>query len=491
MPNLISSASRVGLAAVEVFYGGQQLYPAPMIDFSRQITRNSVDAALSQTDTYNLKGMYFNISSGLFYHVVVSGMNTLKQIFSQDGLEFQVRAGAGNIALPSGTLIVSGVYPFVSRIGIPTRDDQFIRFDYEVELTSKISVSGASGITSQSSDSWQCDEDADNGSTKLTHKVSAVGVNTNLSGVSNALTNAQVYVYSKLGTGNLPSNLPAFCSPPSGMGTWTLYEFIRSRSESFDSQAGSYEAGEVFVLISGVLPFTHTRTFEWTRDSNGIINVVLQGTIQGGGRTDGTNTKYNAFNLAQSGWLNTVLPGLINDASGVYLAYGGSGILAVGNPTSRNITENRFLGTISYSYTMTDDPVKNLPSGIVEQSLSIKRTEPIELVVRHVIPNRRLGSLVQRIGTPTDGSISITATAKAYSTGNPIVDTQTAMTYLQNLINQHRPNPADYISLELVSVEPEYDKLQLSASLSVVWSFSKDLVSANLPYSDILVPLVI
>lgn len=487
MADLISTASRFGYPSVELYYGGNRLYPAPLIDFARNITRNSVDVALSQEDTYTLKGLYYNPVSG-YYQTVVTNMNVLKSIFSQDGQELVIRAGGGNPTLPSGTLIVSGIYPIVTRIAIPDRIDQFQRFDYEVELLSKTAVSGVSGVVNQSTDSWQVDEEVETGATKLTHRVSAVGVNTSTSGSpSNALTNARSFVASKVGTGNIPSGLPIFCSPPSGFGTnYRIYEFTRSRSESFDNETGSYEISEVFLLVSGTLPYSNNRTFEWSRDKDGIITVSIQGTVQGYGRTDGTKTAYNGFYQAQSGFLNNIYPSLGTDGSGIYTSYGGSGTLAVNNPQSYSLTENRFLGTIGYSISWTDDPAQNLPSGIAEQSLSIRRTEPVELVVSHTIPFRRLGNILQKIGTGTVGTIQISVNIKAISTGNAVADTNTAIAYAQDLINQNRPNPSDYVTLKLLPIEQDADKFNLSINATATWEFTTDLASVNTPEADIL-----
>lgn len=484
MPDLISRLSPFASPTVEVYYGGQYLYPAPLIDYSKSFVRNAVDETLSVEETYTLHGIFLN-SSG-FYHQTVNGMNDLKSIFGQDRLEFEIRAGSNNVALPSGTKIVSGLYPVVQRINTPERNDQWGRFDYEIELLIKSATSGVSGVVSSAQNNWEVSEQAEDGSTRLTHRVSAVGINTATSGAaSNALTNAKNYVVGLIGTGTL-STLPAFCSPPSGFGSnYRIYELTRSRSESFSTSDGTYEVSEVFILVSGILPYTHSRTFDWNRNKDGIVDITINGTIQGAGRTDGTTSQYNAFYFAQSGYLNTVYPALGTDASGIYSSYGGSGTLNVNNPTTRNVTENRYLGTVSYSITYTDNPADNLPSGIAEQSLTIRRDDPITLIASHIIPQRRLGNILQNIGTPTEGRITITARIKAINTGDNIADTNTALSYAQDLINQNRPNPNDFITLRLESVSVEPDKLNLSVDASVVYIFTIDLAQVPQPDSDI------
>lgn len=484
MPNLISRLSPFASPTVEIYYGGQYLYPAPLIDYSKSFVRNAVDETLSIEETYTLRGIFLN-SSG-FYHQSIQGMNDLRSIFGQDRLEFEIRAGSNNVALPSGTKIVSGLYPIITRVGIPEREDQWGRFDYEVELLIKSAASGVSGVVSSSQNSWDASEQAEDGSTRLTHRISAVGINTATSGAaSNALTNAKNYVVGLIGTGTL-GTLPAFCSPPSGFSTnYRIYELTRSRAESFSTSDGTYEVTEVFILISGTLPYTNNRTFDWSKDKDGVVTITINGTLQGAGRTDGTATQYTAFYLAQSGYLNSIYPALPSDASGIYTSYGGSGTLNVNNPTARNITENRFLGTVSYSITYSDNPADNLPSGIAEQSLTIRRDDPITLFASHIIPQRRLGNILQNIGTPTEGRITISARIKATTTGDNIADTNTAISYAQDLINQNRPNPNDFITLRLESVSIEPDKLNLSVDATVTYVFTIDLAQVPQPDSDI------
>jgi len=490
MSNLISTPSPFGSPAVEFYYGGQRLYPAPFIDYSKNINRNDVDIAISTEEVYTLNGVYLDLPSGA-YSDVVTGMTNLKSIFSQDGLEIQIKAGASNTKLPSGTLIVSGIYPFIRSIGIP-QGNQYHRFDYTVELVSKTSVSGVSGITSNSSDSWEFVEEPESASAKLTHRVSAVGINTSASGAaSNALINAKNFVHSKLGSGNLPSGFPLFVVPGNVLDVpYRIYELNRSRSESFDTQNGSYDVTEEFIVTSGTTPYTHGRNADFSKDSDGIITVSIQGNVQGAGRTDGLNNPYNGFYFAQSGYNTSIKPNIASYASDVYSLYGGSGTLATNNPISYNISENRYLGTLTYSIEYSDDPAINTPSGIVEQSLEISRKDAVRVYASHAIPHRRLGNILQDIATTSEGSITITATAKALNTGDEVYDTNVAITHVQTLINSVRPNTADFITLRLDEngVSFENNRLERTASATVTWIFTLDLISVQAPDADIVIP---
>lgn len=487
MANVISVPSRFGTPQWELYYGGQRLYPAPLIAFSRSFNRNDSDEALSYEDKWTLNGLYLNQPSGC-YEDVVQNQTNIKNIFSQDGLELTIRAGAANQNLPSGTLITSGVYPYVDSLELPEANDQFYRFNYEVVLIAKAAASGVSGVVDSSQDTWSYEEVADSATTRVSHTINAVGLNTAVSGnPSNALSNAKGFVDSRLGSANAPSGFPSYVVPGDVDGVASnIFEFQRSRTESVDLETGSYEVTEVFVYVSGILPYADARTYQYDRDSDGIVNVSVQGTIQGYPRSDGTADPYAAFYNAQSGYLNSIEPDLGADATSVYGTYGGSGTLAISNPQSISLTENRFLGTLSWAITYTDDPAEVLPSGIVEQTLNIQRKDGVRLMVSHVIPQRRLGNILQDINTSVPGTYAISASAKAENTGDTVADVNRAIAHCQDLVNQNRPNPAEFINIRLIDVTQDSSKIELTASVSVSYEFVIDLAQVNSPDADII-----
>lgn len=415
-------------------------------------------------------------------------MGTLKTIFSQDNLELIIQAGSANPTLPSGTKIVSGIYPYIDSIGIPQDTDHFRKFDYEVVLKARTAASGVSGVVQSSQDTWTYQENTDNATTTVNHSVSAVGINTATSGVSsNAISNARAFVLSRIGASKAPSGFPLYVVPGDVSGVQSvLYEFQRSRSETIDIEGGSYQVDETFVYASGTKPYSDARTYTYDKDGEGITTITVQGTVQGYPRSDGTSDRYAAFYNAQSGFLNSIRPSIGTDASGVYLSYGASGLLSITNPQQTSISENRFNGTLTYSYQFTDNPKEVLPSGIIEQSLTVNRKDAIRLMVSHVIPHRRLGNVLQDIATPTEGSITIDASAKASNTGDTIADVNRAISHVQDLINQNRPNTADFITLRLIDVNQTHDKLSLSAQATISWAFTIDLAQVNSPDSDII-----
>lgn len=483
MANLISSPSRFGGAAVEVYYGGQRLYPAPMIDFSRSFSRNDSNVALSTEDTYTLKGLFLTTDNP-GYDVVVSGMEDLKTIFAADNLELVIKAGSNAENLPSGSLIASGIFPYVDSIRIPDRTDQFQRFDYEVSLVAVAAASGVSGLVSSSSNSWQFAEEAEGGVTKVTHNISAVGI---ASGTTTALENAKSFVDSLTGAAALPAGYPSFVIPGDVDGdTATLFEYQRSRSENVDTEAGSYDLTEVFVYVSGVKPYSYTRAYNWEKTTDGIVNVTIAGSVQGYPRSDGTNHEGSAFYNAQSGYFNDVYPSIPVEAQALYDSYGSSGTLNLGKTQAYSIGENRYLGTLTYSLSYTDDPGENLPSGIIEQTVSVQRNEAVSMRQGHTIPQRRLGALFQDIGTPTVGTISIQATAKAENTNDADADINRAIAHIQDLINANRPNPAEFIQIYITTQDQTHDPLQLTASANVAYQYTVDLATVPSANADIV-----
>jgi len=487
MANLISSVSPFGSPYWEVLYGGQKLYPAPLIDFSRAINRNENKVALSQEDTWVLHGVYINSPSGC-YADVVNNMATLKTIFASDGLELIIQAGSANPTYASGTQVVSGIYPYIESISIPQDNDHFRKFDYEVTLKARTAATGTSGVVQSSQDSWTFQENVDNATTNVTHNVSAVGINTAVSGASsNAISNARAFVLSRLGTAHVPSGFPLYVVPGDVSGVSSvLYEFQRSRTETIDVEAGSYQVDEIFSYASGTKPYADARTYTYDRDGEGITTIGVAGTVQGFPRSDGTTDRYAAFYNAQSGFLNTIRGAIGADASGVYTAYGASGTLSISNPQQISISENRFNGTLTYTYQFTDNPKENLPSGIVEQTININRKDAVRLYVSHVIPHRRLGNMLQDIATPTEGSITIDVMAKSANTGDVVGDVNRAIAHVQDLINQNRPASADFITLRLVDVSQSHDRLLLTAQANVSYAFTVDLATVNSADSDIL-----
>ena len=104
----------------------------------------------------------------------------------------------------------------------------------------------------------------------------------------------------------------------------------------------------------------------------------------------------------------------------------------------------------------------------------------------HTIPQRRLGALFQDIGTPTVGTISIQATAKAENTNDADADINRAIAHIQDLINANRPNPAEFIQIYITTQDQTHDPLQLTASANVAYQYTVDLATVPSANADIV-----
>lgn len=495
--NVLSEVQNPPQSAVEVYYNNCRLVPAPTIDWT---VESQFDDSGNRTTNINklvLTGTILIVPSGS-YERMYEKQQELFSAFSVDNRDFVILAGDGNRTLPQGTIISSGLRPKVNSINVPA-DVQFQRIDYTVELEDLVAVSGVSGVTSSLSDQWSFTENSDSCTVNVTHQVSAEGPE----GESDKFEQALRAVQARLGIDKLPLTLPYFVEPnasglfnithPSNPAGGPIFEVSVQREEVADVVNGTYSVTEVFAIVSGV-PFYFTqRTESFEENENGIATVTLAGTVQGLGRT--ITPLYGVggvgFDRACSGFINCVKPQLPWDASGVYVKYkvgsAGSG-LAIFNPTSYSITQNRCKGTVDFSVAYTDDPTANLPSGIVSRTCSVSVVEAIRVYASHPIPFRRLGNIVQDIKTTQEGSISIQCQAQAKNTGNTTNDTNRAIQFVQDEINRLKnihAVPADFITLRISNLTEQFSDTDLTSQATLDFIFTSDLNDAPNVNSDI------
>lgn len=477
--------------AVEVYYNGCRLLPAPLIDWVVEPQFDDSGNRTSNINRLTLTGTVLVVPSGSYEQMYVK-QEALRTAFSEDEKDFLILAGAGNKTLPSGSVICSGLRPKVTSLTVPA-DTQFQRIDYTVELEDQVTVSGVSGVTSSLSDQWSFSENPDNCTVTVTHNVNAEGPD----GESDKFEQALRAVQARLGIDKLPLTLPYFVQPnasglfgithPSNPAGGPIFEVSVQREEVADIANGSYQVTEVFTIVSGV-PFYYTqRTESFEEDQQGVATVTLAGTVQGLGRTLAASEPEGGpgFARACSGFINHVKPQLRWDASGVYVKYkegsAGSG-LALFNPTSYSLTQNKCRGTVDFSISFTDDPTANLPSGIVSRTCSVAVVEGIRLQVGHAIPFRRLGNIIQDIKTTTEGSISIQCQAQAKNTGNTTNDTNRAIQFVQDEINRLKAthaNPANFVTLRITNLNQQFSDTELTSTVTLDLGFTVDL--ANVP----------
>lgn len=485
--------------AVEVFYGPHKLVPAPLIDFNVEPQFDDTGNRTSNTTRLTLTGSVLILPSGSYEQMYVKQEWLRDTVFGTDELDFTIRAGDRNKTLPSGAVICSGLQPRVTNVNI-SPDIHVSRFDYTIELEDTTAASGVSGVTSSLSNQWSFSEDQNSCTLQVTHSVSATGPD----GESDKFLQAVRAVKPLLGISNLPLDIPCFAQPnfsglfnathPANPAGGPVFEVSTQREEVADVANGTYSVTEVFVIVSGV-PFYFTQKNEqYNEDQAGIVTVTIQGTVQGLGRTLDPSFGAEggaAFDRACSGFVNHVKPSLPSEASGVYskykLALHPSG-LNVNEPTSFSITQNRCAGTIDFTISYTDDPANDLPSGLIQKSCSINRTDGIRLYASHPIPFRRLGNLIQDIKTTTEGQVSIQCQAQAKNTGDETSDLNRAINFLQDELNRLRKihaDAADFVTLRVESLNQTQDPISRTASATIVYAFTVDLNAVQGATSDI------
>lgn len=489
--NTLSEVSNAPLAAIEVFYNGCKLTPAPLIDWTVDSEFNDLGVRTSDVNKLTLTGTILVIPSGS-YEKMYEKQEELRTAFSVDEKDFVILAGPANKTLAEGTIICSGLKPKITSLTIPA-DNQFQRIDYTIELEDRVAVSGVSGVTSSLSDQWTFQENQEACTVEITHQVNAEGID----GETDKFEQALRAVKARLGIDKLPLAIPCFVEPnasglfgfshPSVVGGGPIFEVSVQRQEVADIVNGTYQATEVFTIVSGVPFFFTQRTESFEEDANGIATVTLAGTVQGLGRTlsAGEPDGGPGFARACSGFVHEIRPQLKWDASGVYEKYkegsAGSG-LALFNPTSFSITQSKCRGTVDFSTTFTDDPSANLPSGITGRSCTVNTTEGIRLFASHAIPQRRLGNIIQDIKTTTEGTISIQCQVQSRNSGDSVIDTNRAIQFVESELNRLKAlhaNPADFITLRITNLNQQFSDTDLNSTATLDYAFTIDL--ANVP----------
>ena len=474
-----SSLPGLSPSFIQVSYGGSILTPSPLLAHSVEIIRDEAGNREVIKTTRTLTGQILTLDQG--YHFVRQKQRELELAFGEDNLEFKIHATADHPCLVDGTPIESGIYPNVLSIDIQ-EDTQFNRLDYTIVLEDNTAPVGISGIVQNLSNTWQYTENQDQCLIDITHSVNAQGLNTSTSGLpSNALDNAKRRVNSLLGLQHAPDGFPSNVQPGSGSDV-RFYEITTSREETVDLENATYSVGETFKLVSGLLPFVDDRTAQLQIDDAEITTITLQGTVRGMGRTnDGAEAGSSrsrggtGFINAQSGFNVLVRPEWTSDALAVYDRFGGSGALIIGSPTSVSITQTPCAGTVGYSVTYTDDPAENLPSGILELSRSVQRTNPTVPRSIIAIPFSALGPVFQKMCTTSEGSFSIQCNVKAINTGDRVVDTNRAIEVAESEIIRLQPNPADFNELALNGRNETVDDFNRTINVTYTWAFAQSV----------------
>jgi len=455
-----------GPGTTRMFYGDYEFTPVPLLTESIEIIR---DAKLDQLFSRNTK----EFTGVLLENPGASGA-FLSLFEKKEALLRALASGNQELIIShAGVPLVSGEFP---RINGPVFEEgtwvDRVNFTFSAE---RDSVEEGSGIQSFT-ETWAFEEDDNQRSVTVQHDVNAIGINSNPSGINNAVTNARSFVLARTGYDKVPTSHPVFVQA-SGTISVPSNAFEALRSESIDIQAGSFGVTERFILSSG--NFIHTRTAQFNIEADGVTTVSLNGNIRGLGRK-GDDIAYQRALIVYDD-LRPLFPA---DASGIYSEFSGDATLFTTNPLQNNVTKNRFLGTVDYSVSFDDSPSNNLPSGIQEFSISTQVQEPIRIFASFLIMERALGPVVQDVATSNEGSFTIQGNA----VGKPSFPFNDLLAFVEDKINDNRPDPIDFITLRPGALSVTKDQENKVIQFNVQYAFTKELSQV---FGDASAPVVI
>jgi len=439
------------VGSTKMFVGLYQFRPVPLFDVSTELIRDDANNPLSLRHTYDFQGTLLErlpSQSGTFPDMYLQ-KELLKRALTESGVqEFRITF--------ENKVVQSGIFPTVTDVSFEA-GVWVDRINYTFSFTHDQAISGQAAINAFS-DEWTFDENDDRRTINVNHSISAVGVNTSILPVSNALDNARDFVLPRTGYSNVPAGYPVFVE-----GSGSLSAFQEKRSENINAQNGTFSVTESFILSSG--NFVHTQTGQINTDSNGISTVSLDGNIKGLGRKDA------AWFHALSALNTYVKPLFPSDASGIYIELGGDATLFTFAPESESFTKNKYTGTIDYSISFTDDPSQNLPSGIQDFTITVQDDKPVRLFASFAIMERSLGNVVQDIGTSTEGTYSVAGNAIGVSS----FPFASLISYCEDRINDLKPMSINYVNLRLEQRSITKDEDHNTLSFNIVWKYTKGL----------------
>lgn len=450
---------------VRMFYGDFEFIPVPILNWTTNFLRDSKLEEIAIEHTLNLDGIILELAgeSGNF-STVMQRRQALSDALASGNQEF--------IITDQGIPLVSGVFPKISDVNYEGDSSPQGTWADRLNFTATMTFTEDfynTGITSFN-ETWAFEEQEDRRTVNVQHDISAVGQNTAGSGLNNAVSNARAFVLGRVGYGNVPPNHPAFAA---ASGTSTAFEGLRS--EQVDVAAGSVSVSETFTLSSG--NFTHVQEAAFEEDDSGVTTVSLNATVQGLGRGD------VCFARALDAFNGSIRPGLPGDASGVYSRFGGSATLFTNDFSQFSVTQNEFLGTVTYQAAYTDDESDNLPSGVKDFSIQSVNNQPVKLFATFSIFERSLGNVVQDVGTPTEGTITITGSA----TGKQDFAFTDLKAFVEDEINAIRPLPANFVTLRQTQQQINEDEKSKTIQFSVQYTYTQSLSEAAI-VGDVVLP---
>ena len=316
---------------------------------------------------------------------------------------------------------------------------------------------------------------------KITRQLNAVGVPVGTGNIAtnSALYQAKKWVENRLSQSfnNAESGVPYFFQQASIPNNFS-YLYNHLRTTNFNVVAGSYQVSETWLAMPTGLKYTEDYSIETSTDEKYIRTVRVQGEIQGlslvdlsvmsgqlshlsGSKIDlEDSTKYisqtntspildnngqfntnlfsqNKYINAHSGWLHDIKPYLYRRASIVLNSpdrnqkYINPAIsnAAPGNPTyckenllniiplSTSEGHNTRKGTISYTYEYNNK--FTYLSGVISESVNIEESNPADVIAETFVLGRRLGPVLQNLGSKTSSQKSVTVEVTVVPPSSP------------------------------------------------------------------------
>ena len=435
-------------------------YPTPQISMSLEFDRDNTGRVLGARNIINIEGQMYSASGSGGFEKLGGYESGLRAAFSVDGQAFSFGCG--------GTTLYSGNAK-VSRYTADKSENYWTAtINYSIDLEVEVSGSGFDYISS-AQDEWNIEpldeysyvpnpfpaasntQQGDPIPTsafnfvagpvypvyRVSRTVGAVGkfVPTGSGGSGiDGLVNAQNWVKKQIGSGLKISGAT------SGL---TLYNFVRSISAS--KSEGSYRVTDtVLGLPTGMTGlYTESFTVESSLDNTYLRTITINGTIKG---LEAVNTG----NVDSSGAIGSGLSGIFyatvpsGRGSGSKFANAISGysglksglydrcrafMTPTGSQTNTSTIFGRFFGrnesplhpipisitegfnpaegSVTYSWAYNNRPL-NLVSGSISETLTVNDNFPAQQIAEIFVIGRRLGPVIQDLGTYTSASRDVT-----------------------------------------------------------------------------------
>lgn len=441
-------------------FAGASGYPVPQISLSVEQERDGAGKSIGSRTIVNLEG-FICASGNDGFTSLVSKESGLREAFRVDGSPLVIGCtGTGGTTIPYFT-----GYPKVNKYTAEKTDNYWINtiaYSIELEIINTGTTGGpcsSFGIAS-AQDDWNIETidelsyvNTPVGASVLRQALSIpIGSGYPTYRVSRTLGAVGKYIPTGSGTGIsaiksakdwVLCNATGNSSLTGVLSGLTLYNFTRSINVS--EIEGSYRITDNWIAVpSGTLSGGYTESYnvESSLDNSYLRTVTINGTIKGLEPFSGANIyasttigtglsgsiyplvtgsnrtpSTSKFDKALSGYTG-IKNELYNRAS-CFLSKSGdpTGIFRrffnrdepILNPLPLSITEgfNPTDGTVTYSWVYNNRPL-NLVSGSISEVLTVNDNFPTQQVAEIFVLGRRLGPILQDLGTYTTASREVT-----------------------------------------------------------------------------------